>query len=74
LSNQYLTHISGAGDRWDLLSWKYYGDPTLFGSIVFANPGVPIEPVLEAGLTIIIPVIQKPDNTVTNLPPWKQVN
>ena len=23
---QYITHISSDGDRWDLLSWNYYGD------------------------------------------------
>ena len=72
MNSQYLNHISAAGDRWDLLSWKYYGDPTLFGPIVMANPEVPIEPVLEAGLTIVIPVLQKSNNAVAGLPPWKQ--
>jgi phage tail protein X len=69
---QYLTHVSAAGDRWDLLSWKYYGDPTLFGPIVMANPDIPIEPVLEAGFTVVIPVMQKSNNIVADLPPWKQ--
>lgn len=72
MSTQYLTHISAAGDRWDLLSWKYYGDPTLFGPIVMANPGIPIEAVLDAGLRLVIPVMQKSNNTAAGLPPWKQ--
>ena len=53
MSSQFLTHISADGDRWDLLAWNYYGDATLFGPIVMANPAIPIEPVLAAGLTVV---------------------
>ena len=74
MSSQFLTHISSSGERWDLLAWKYYGDPSLFGPIVLANPNVPIEPVLEAGLTLLIPVLQKSGITSANLPPWKATN
>jgi phage tail protein X len=69
---QFITHISSDGDRWDLLAWNYYGDPTLFGPIVMANPLVLIEPVLSAGLTVVIPVLQKASVTTVNLPPWKR--
>jgi hypothetical protein len=71
VSSQFLTHISSSGERWDLLAWKYYGDPSLFGPIVLANPNVPIEPVLEAGFRILIPVLQKLSVAGANLPPWK---
>ena len=71
MSGQSLTHISSAGERWDLLAWNYYGDPTLYGLIVMANPDIPIEPVLEAGLTITIPVLGKSNVTGVSLPPWK---
>ena len=69
---QFITHISSDGDRWDLLAWNYYGDPTLFGPIVMANPAILIEPVLSAGLTVVIPVLQKASVTTVNLPPWKR--
>jgi phage tail protein X len=69
---QYITHISSDGDRWDLLSWNYYGDATLFGPIVMANPSIPIEPVLPAGLIISIPLMEKVDTVATGLPPWKR--
>jgi phage tail protein X len=69
---QYLTHISAAGHRWDLLAWNYYGDATLLGTIVMANPTMPIEPVLSAGMTVLIPVLQKASVVATDLPPWKQ--
>lgn len=71
-SPQFITHISSNGDRWDLLAWNYYGDPTLFGPIVMANPGIPIEPVLSAGLTVIVPVLQKASVVAADLPPWKR--
>jgi phage tail protein X len=45
---QFIQHLTYAGDRWDLLAWQYYGDPTNYSIIVMANPGVPIEPVFEA--------------------------
>jgi len=70
-SPQYITYISSDGDRWDLLAWKYYGDPTLFGPMLMANPDLPIEPVLAAGLIVVIPVLQAAAVVVTNLPPWK---
>jgi phage tail protein X len=71
VSCQFLTHISSSGERWDLLAWNYYGDPTLFGPIVMANPNIPIKAVFEAGLTIMIPVLLQSAVTTTNLPPWK---
>ena len=71
---QFIAHITSNGDRWDLLAWHYYGDPMLFGPIVMANPGIPIQPVLSGGLNIVIPVLQKASSVSPNLPPWKRVN
>ena len=71
-SSQFIRHVTSNSERWDLLAWRYYGDPTLLGAIVMANPDVVIEPVLEAGLTIMIPMMQKPTTTASSLPPWKQ--
>ncbi len=69
---QFIRHISSNGDRWDLLAWNYYGDATLFGPIVMANPGIAIEPVLAAGVTVIIPVLPRANVVSANLPPWKR--
>ena len=68
---QSIEHITYAGERWDLIAWKYYGDPMNFGVIIMANPGVPIEPVFEAGITLAIPIIQQQNLLTTDLPPWK---
>lgn len=73
-SSQFITHITAAGERWDLLGWQYYGDATLYSLIIMANPAVTIEPVFEAGLTIMIPVLQQTSTLSTDLPPWKQAS
>jgi phage tail protein X len=68
---QFILHITKAGERWDLLAWRYYGDPTDYSPIIMANPTVPIEPVFDAGFSIAIP-IQRPSAVATvDLPPWK---
>jgi len=66
----YILHTTIAGERWDLLSWQYYGSPFLYGGIIMANPAVPIEPVFEAGIVIAIPIIQAAPVAPNNLPPW----
>jgi phage tail protein X len=68
---QVVRHVTVAGERWDLLSWQYYGDPTLYSPIIMANPGVPIEPVFEAGIAIVIPIVQQSAAPAADLPPWK---
>ena len=69
---QFITHITTANERWDLLAWKYYGDPTQLSPIIMANPDILIEPVFEAGLTLVIPVLQQTSVVTIDLPPWKQ--
>lgn len=71
-AQQFIMHLTVAGERWDLLSWRYYGDPTLYSPIIMANPSIPIEPVFEAGLAIAIPILQKSSTGPGDLPPWKR--
>jgi phage tail protein X len=71
-SSQVITHLTASGDRWDLLAWKYYGDATLFGPIIMANPAIVIEPVLTPGLIAVIPVLQQTNIIPANVPPWKR--
>ncbi|MGB8412652.1 MAG: tail protein X [Candidatus Binatus sp.] len=70
-SGQFILHITKAGERWDLLAWQYYGDPTDYSPIIMANPNVPIEPVFDAGLSIAVPILQKSAVLTADLPPWK---
>ncbi|HUA36670.1 MAG TPA: tail protein X [Candidatus Binataceae bacterium] len=69
-TSQFIAHITSAGERWDLLAWRFYGDPTEYSPIIMANPSVSIEAVFEAGITIYIPILN-PTSTPANLPPWK---
>lgn len=70
-SAQFITHLTTAGERWDLLAWRYYGNAMLYSPIIMANPGVPIEPVFEAGVVIAVPILQVSATAVSDLPPWK---
>jgi len=66
---QYFQHRTVAGERWDSLAWRYYGDPTLVNPIIMANPSVPIEPVFEGGISIAIPILAQ-EFAPLDLPPW----
>lgn len=70
----FITHITTAGERWDLLAWQYYGDATLFSPIIQTNPQIPIEAVFEAGLVIGVPllIVNPAASNAADLPPWKR--
>lgn len=70
----FITHITSAGERWDLLAWQYYADATLFSPIIQTNPQIPIEAVFEAGLVIGVPLlmVNPAVSNAANLPPWKR--
>ncbi len=73
-SARVIFHVTRAGERWDLLAWRFYGDPTAYGPIIFANPSVPIVPVFDAGITIAIPVLPASPTVAADLPPWKRAS
>nr|BDD45778.1 membrane protein [bacterium] len=71
--SEYIEHITKEGDRWDLIANEYYGDPTKYEPIIKANSYVPIIPILPAGITLMIPVIEDEETEDTTLlPPWRQ--
>ncbi|MBB5017420.1 nucleoid-associated protein YgaU [Chitinivorax tropicus] len=67
----YLTHITTAGERWDQLAARYYGDPMLYQDLIAANPQVPLVSVLPSGLPLSIPIIEQA-RLHEELPPWKR--
>lgn len=69
---EVIEHITREGDRWDLLADEYYGDATAYEEIVAANASVPITPILESGIVLLIPVLAEPEaEPPGGLPPWK---
>lgn len=69
---EYYNYITKDNDRWDLISYKYYNDSTLYEIIITANPDVEITPTLEAGIKLKIPVIETSDEITADLPPWRR--
>ncbi len=68
----YLTHTTKDGERWDMIAWRYYGDPHGYEPIVEANPDVAIVPALPGGLSLLIPIIDQAAPAAEGLSPWKR--
>ena len=68
---EYYNYITKDNDRWDLISYKFYNDATLYENIIKANPNVEIAPILNAGIKLKIPVIETTDEITSDLPPWR---
>lgn len=64
-----------AGDRWDAIAYRFYGDPAVYDRVIYANPTLPVDikiaPQLPAGLSLQIPIIETPPVTMAGAPPWK---
>jgi phage tail protein X len=68
----YTKYITVEGDRWDTIAHKAYGDATQYSKIIEANPFVTKSGVLPSGITIFVPVQDRPTVNSSNLPPWKR--
>lgn len=72
MSAPYLKHVTVQDERWDLIAWNYYGDPTLYHPIIEANPGVPIVGAFDPGTVILVPILQSMSSApASDLPPWE---
>jgi len=75
LPTQFIKHTTAIGERWDLIAWKYYGDPYNFLGILLANIGYgkgSAEPVFESGRAVGVPIVTQASATPADLPPWRQ--
>lgn len=76
----YLAHRTSAGERWDQLAHRYYGDVARQGELIAANrelfiAGMQVPVLLEAGLVLRIPIRDRETTSATTaaqLPPWKR--
>lgn len=79
-TGEYFEHRTLAGDRWDLLAYRYYGDPDKQTVLLAANrhlwlDALSVPPlILPRGLVLKVPVIVGEPNNVDALPPWKRAN
>lgn len=72
MTEEFYSYITRDGDRWDMISQKYYNTPNLYEEIIKANPEIPIKPVLDAGIKLKIPVLEESETIQFELPPWKR--
>lgn len=66
-----LRYTTRAGDRWDLIAHKHYGNALLIDGLIAANPHLPLAEEFSDGLTVFVPVLEsKPKNSQADMPPW----
>jgi len=66
------TYITKIGDTWTGVAFKAYGDVTRAKDIIETNPYVPMYEVFDQGITLLIPIVDKPSVNINNIPPWKR--
>lgn len=69
---EYYSYITKDSDRWDLIAYKFYKNPALYEEIIKANPNVEIEPILQSGIKLKIPVMKESETIKFELLPWKK--
>lgn len=75
---QATEYICKQGDRLDLIAFAAYGDINAIlpngkdpmGTIIAANPDVPIGVYMEEGQRLYIPVFEDQNLDSSDLPPW----
>ncbi len=70
--SKVTTYTTIAGDRWDTVAFKAYGDATRFNEICAANQDVPLTPVLPGGIILQVPIAEEAEMDTNLLPPWKR--
>lgn len=78
MAKEYLEHITGHGERWDLIAYDHYGDAKLLQPLFEANPGLLSNPerpaplVFDPGTLVIVPILPEDVATKAQLPIWKR--
>lgn len=65
-----MTHTITGTDRFDLISYRYYGNPFLYDIILRANKALQGLSDLPVGLQIIIPDLIEPPTINDVSPGW----
>lgn len=67
MTKQYTTI---AGDMWDVIAFKVYGDETKMDALMKHNPQYRAVNVFSAGVVLALP--DEEPETPASLPPWKR--
>ena len=74
MSQTFLKHTVKQAERWDNLTYYYYGNALEYARIIEANPHISFCEVLPTGATVFIPVLNVKPIQNENLPPWLREN
>ena len=74
MTTKLIQHTTVDGQRWDTIALINYGSAAMMNKIIEANPKIPKDDQLPAGLVLDIPIIDKVEvvTSAEMLPPWKQ--
>lgn len=64
-------YITQAGDTWDKIAYEKYGDESLIAPLINSNLDYIDIVVFDYGTKIIIPTLDKADDSIF-LPPWRK--
>ena len=67
----YKIQIATAGDMWDQIALKYYGDEMKASYLLANNQELTDILIFEGGEKVKIPIIQESE-LITSLPPWRR--
>lgn len=72
--SSFVEYIVKEGERWDTIAYKAYGDSSMISGIIENNPDVAINPILQVGTRLLIPVLEKSEIEINSelQPPWKR--
>ncbi|MDO4223765.1 MAG: tail protein X [Acinetobacter sp.] len=70
--NKVILHTIKAGERWDSIAYRYYGDVGEMPRLMAANPQIALGEQLNQGEQMLIPIISIQPSDQHQLPPWMQ--
>jgi hypothetical protein len=68
----YTTEITKAGDRWDTIAFRVYGDVKFMPDVIKENPEIPLDIPIPAGTILKILIKEVAETNKELLPPWKK--
>lgn len=72
MEDKFTEFTTTSDQRWDIIAHRVYGDSSRIADILEANPGLPANSVVPAGIRLRVPVraVEKVNKSI--LPPWKR--
>ena len=69
--DEYMSYVTKAGDTFDSIAFDVYTEEKLAWIIMQANPLLCDVLIFDAGVEVMIPVIEEDDGDAGVSPPWE---